>query len=63
MYVGGGIAPRNIERMTDGTFMRAFVDKGRMGPLLERIPVRVIVNDKAALLGAARVAAERGRLV
>jgi len=63
VYVGGGIAPRNIERMTDGTFMRAFVDKGRMGPLLERIPVRVIINDKTALLGAARVAAERGRLV
>jgi len=63
VYVGGGIAPRNIDRMTDGGFMRAFVDKGRMGPLLERIPVRVIVNDKAALLGAARVAAERGRLV
>jgi len=63
VYVAGGIAPRNIARMTDGTFMRAFVAKGRMGPLLERIPVRVIINDKTALLGAARVAAERGRLV
>ena len=63
VYVGGGIAPRNIARMRDGAFMRAFIDKGRMGPLLERIPVRVILNDKAALLGAARVAAERGCLV
>ena len=62
VYVGGGIAPKNLARMADGAFMRAFVDKGRMGPLLERIPVRVIVNDKTALLGAARVAAERGPL-
>ena len=63
VYVGGGIAPKNIARMADGAFMRAFVGKGRMGPLLERIPVRVIVNDQTALLGAARLAAERGGLV
>ncbi len=63
VYVGGGIAPKNLARMRDGAFMRAFIDKGRMGPLLERIPVRVIVNDKTALLGAARVAAERESLV
>jgi glucokinase len=37
--------------------MRAFLDKGRLRPLLEAIPVQVITNDKAALLGAARCAA------
>jgi glucokinase len=38
--------------------MRAFVDKGRFASLLERVPVRVILNDKTALLGAARRGAE-----
>jgi glucokinase len=40
--------------------MESFVAKGRFAPLLERIPVRVILNDKAALLGAARHAANGG---
>jgi glucokinase len=57
IYVGGGIAPKIIEKMKDGTFMGAFLDKGRFSPLLATIPVRVIMNDKTALLGAARVAA------
>jgi glucokinase len=38
-------------------FMNAFLEKGRLRPLLESIPVQVITNDKAALLGAARCAA------
>ncbi|MGQ0793533.1 MAG: glucokinase [Deltaproteobacteria bacterium] len=57
VFVGGGVAPRIIGKMTDGTFMRAFVDKGRLGRLMEAIPVRVILNDKTALIGAARYAA------
>jgi glucokinase len=56
VYVGGGIAPKIIQKLTDSTFLDAFVTKGRLKPLLEQIPVRVIMNDKAALLGAARVA-------
>jgi glucokinase len=36
--------------------MQAFLEKGRMRELLTSVPVRVIVNDKTALLGAARVA-------
>ncbi|HXU40075.1 MAG TPA: glucokinase [Blastocatellia bacterium] len=58
VYVGGGIAPKIIEKLKDGTFMKAFTDKGRLSPLLEAISVRVIMNDKTALLGAARVAAK-----
>jgi len=58
LYVGGGIAPRLIEKLKDGMFMRAFVDKGRYKKLLSSIPVRVIMNPKAALLGAASVAAQ-----
>jgi len=57
IYIGGGIAPKIIEKLKDGTFMGAFLDKGRFSSLLATIPVRVIMNDKTALLGAARVAA------
>lgn len=61
VYIGGGIAPKIIEKLKDGTFMKAFIAKGRLSALLESIPVRVIMNDKAALLGAARVAARLER--
>ena len=56
VFIGGGIAPRIVEKLLEGTFMDAFVDKGRMTPVLERVPVRVIRNDRAALLGTARLA-------
>jgi glucokinase len=56
LYVSGGIAPKIIQKLTDSTFMDAFVAKGRLKPLLQEIPVRVVMNDKAALLGAARFA-------
>ena len=58
VYLGGGMPPRILSRLQKGGFMRAFVDKGRFQSMLERIPVYVILNDKAALLGAARAAAE-----
>ena len=57
VYVGGGIAPKILQKLSDSTFMAAFVAKGRLEPLLWQIPVRIIMNDKVALLGAARVAA------
>lgn len=56
LYVGGGIAPKIIEKLADGTFMRTYSDKGRMSGLVESIPVRVILDDKTALYGAARCA-------
>ncbi len=56
VYIGGGIAPKILEKLMDGTFMRSFSAKGRMRSLLEAIPVRVILNDKTALLGAASCA-------
>lgn len=58
-YVGGGIAPRIIEKMKDGTFMRAFTDKGRMSQLLVNMPVRVILESRTALIGAAAYAEAR----
>ena len=54
VYLGGGIAPKIIERLKGPGFMLAFTAKGRLSPLLENIPVRVILNDRTALLGAAR---------
>ncbi|HUL04626.1 MAG TPA: glucokinase [Gemmatimonadales bacterium] len=62
VYVGGGIAPKNLDKLKDGTFMKRFVAKGRMQKLLEAMPVNVILNDKTALLGAARCAAVRSGL-
>ncbi|MCA1564853.1 MAG: glucokinase [Acidobacteria bacterium] len=59
VYVGGGIAPKLIEKLKDGTFMRAFTDKGRMSALVSNIPVHVILDDKTALYGAARCALEQ----
>jgi glucokinase len=56
VFVGGGIAPKILQKLTDGTFMQAFTAKGRLKPVLEAMPVRVILNDKTALLGAARCA-------
>ena len=56
VYLGGGIAPKIITKLRDPVFMNAFTSKGRMSPLLQAIPVRVIMNPKIALLGAARYA-------
>lgn len=60
VYVGGGIAPKIRQKLAEGTFMRSFVAKGRMQPLVETFPVYVILNDQAALLGAASYAARNG---
>lgn len=57
LYVGGGIAPKILAKLKDGTFMRAFRDKGRYAGLLAAVPVQVILNDQAALRGAGYYAA------
>jgi glucokinase len=57
LYVGGGIAPKILDKLQDGTFMRAFTDKGRYADLLAAIPVQIVLNDQAALRGAAYYAA------
>jgi glucokinase len=57
LYIGGGIAPKILAKLKDGTFMRAFVDKGRYTELLAGVPVQVVLNDQAALRGAAYYAA------
>ncbi|MGD1107115.1 MAG: glucokinase, partial [Terracidiphilus sp.] len=59
LYVGGGIAPRILEKLKDGTFMKAFTDKGRLSQLLVNMPVRVILESRTALMGAAAYAEAR----
>jgi len=59
LYLGGGIAPKILDKLKDGTFMRAFTDKGRLSQLLINMPVRVILESRAALLGAAAYAEAR----
>ncbi len=59
LYVGGGIAPKILEKLKDGTFIKAFQDKGRLSQLLIHMPVRVILDSRAALLGAAAYAEAR----
>jgi glucokinase len=59
MYLGGGIAPKILKTLQNGSFTSAFLDKGRMSGLLQAIPVRVILDDTCALLGAAAYAEAR----
>jgi glucokinase len=53
VFIGGGIAPKILSALKDGRFMRAFRAKPPMDDLLSRIPVKVILNPTAALLGSA----------
>jgi len=55
IYLGGGIAPKILPKLQEGSFMQAFIDKGPFADLLASIPVQVILNPKAALLGAIRI--------
>jgi glucokinase len=59
IYLGGGIAPKILKTLQNGSFTNAFLDKGRLSPLLEAVPVRVILDDTCALLGAAAYAEAR----
>jgi glucokinase len=56
IYLGGGIAPKILKTLENGAFIQAFLDKGRLSPLLQSIPVRIILDDTCALLGAAAYA-------
>ena len=57
VYLGGGIAPKILPMLTNGTFVRGFLAKGRLNEILKRMEVRVSLNPAAGLLGAAHVAA------
>jgi len=58
VYVAGGVAPRIIDKLKDGAFITAFIDKEeRMQDLLKAMPVRVVVNAHVGLMGSAVAAA------
>jgi glucokinase len=59
IYLGGGIAPKRLKTMQNGFFLQAFLDKGRMSALLQSVPVRIILDETCALLGAAAYAEAR----
>jgi len=53
LYIAGGIAPKILPLMQAGNFMKSFRDKGRMSAQMQKIPVRVVVNPRVGLIGAA----------
>ena len=53
VFIGGGIAPKILKKLQEPAFLEAFMAKGRMKPLLQSMPVRVILRETTALLGAA----------
>ncbi len=57
LYLGGGIPPKIISKLREGVVVDAYLRKGRLSPLVESTPLRVIMNEHAALLGAASIAA------
>jgi glucokinase len=58
IFIGGGIVPHLIPFLKEGNFIKAFTNKGRLSSVLSKIPVKVVLNEKTALLGAARFAQE-----
>lgn len=59
VFVGGGIAPKIIEKLKDGTFLNSYKDKGRLSHVVEGAPVAVIMEPKTALIGAGSYASAR----
>ena len=59
IYLGGGIPPKILKTLQAGPFRDAFFDKGRLSPLLHTMPLRVILEDRCALTGAAAYAEAR----
>ena len=53
VFVAGGIAVKILEKMRDGTFFKAFQDKWRFEAMLNNVPVSVVLNESAPLIGAA----------
>ena len=54
IFIGGSIAAKIVPKMKDPAFLESFLDKGRMRPLLEDMPVKIVLNDDAGIIGAAR---------
>lgn len=53
VFIGGGIVPKNLDMLQAKEFVGYFLEAGRMGPVLEKVPIHIILNDQTALIGAA----------
>jgi glucokinase len=60
VFIAGGIAPKIMPKLRAGGFLRAFLAEGRLRPVIEHIPVRVVLNERVGLFGAARCATLAG---
>jgi glucokinase len=58
VYLGGGVSVRLAKKLADGSFLRAFLAKGRLSPFVEQVPVQILTRPDTALWGAARRASE-----
>ena len=61
LFLAGGISPKILAKLQGPVFMQSFLAKGRLRSLMESVPVQVVTNEKAGLLGAARCASVRGK--
>lgn len=59
LFIGGGIAPKIMSVMKQGLFMKGFLSKGRLAHVLSQMPIKLILNENTALLGASRYATEK----
>jgi glucokinase len=57
VFVAGGIVTKILPKMKDGAFVRAFCEKSKFADLLSRVPIRIVLNEEAPMLGAAAEAA------
>ena len=62
VWVAGGIAAKIRKKMEDGSFFRAFGEKDKLGALMAKIPIQMVLNEEAPLLGAASQAAHAAGL-
>jgi glucokinase len=56
VFIAGGVVGKNLPRFTDGRFLQAFLRKGRFRAMLADVPLRIIVNEKVGVFGAAEMA-------
>ena len=61
IFIAGGIAVKILPKLKDGRFAKAVAEKEKLGYLLSQIPIYIVMNEKAPLLGAAHVASQNGK--
>jgi glucokinase len=57
LYIAGGVVTKNLDLLLNSSFLRSFLDKGRVSPVLTRIPIHIVMNPQVGLIGAALEAA------